>query len=89
MTMKQLLLILLFLSPSVFGSPVNINSADAKTIADALSGVGLKKAEAIVAYRNEKGPFKAPEDLLNVKGIGAKTVAHNKADILLSESTKK
>lgn len=67
-------------------TPVNINTADAKAIADALNGIGIKKAEAIVTYRKEKGLFKTPEDLLNVSGIGAKTVQKIKADILLDDA---
>lgn len=69
-----------------FASPVNINSASAEKIAASLSGVGQKKAEAIVAYRNEQGKFKAVSDLAKVKGIGAKTLANNEADILLEEA---
>lgn len=59
---------------NVFASPVNINTADAKTIGEALSGIGLKKAEAIVKYREEKGDFKSADELVNVAGIGEKTV---------------
>jgi competence protein ComEA len=54
--------------------PVNINTADAATLAGALRGIGLKKAEAIVAYRGENGPFKSVDDLVNVKGIGERTL---------------
>ncbi|MGZ8152965.1 MAG: ComEA family DNA-binding protein, partial [Methylovulum sp.] len=53
---------------------------------DALSGVGQKKAEAIVKYREEKGLFKTAEELANVTGIGEKTVEKNKADILLGDA---
>ncbi len=67
-------------------SPVNINTADAKTIGDALSGIGLKKAQAIVKYREEKGAFKTVDDLVNVDGIGEKTVAKIKSDVLLSDA---
>ena len=82
-------LILLFLSLFAFNAiaaPVNVNTADAKTISEALKGIGLKKAEAIVKYRTEKGLFKTPEDLTHVKGIGKKTVEKNKNDILLSDA---
>ena len=51
---------------------VNINTADAATLAGSLRGVGIKKAEAIVAYRAEHGPFKSVDELVNVKGIGDK-----------------
>ena len=54
--------------------PVNINRADAATLADSLKGIGMRKAEAIVAYRTEHGPFKSVDELANVKGIGAKTL---------------
>lgn len=86
--MKRLLVVLfaVFCSFNVMASPVNINTADAKTIGDALSGIGLKKAQAIVKYREEKGPFKTVEELVNVDGIGEKTVAKIKNDILLSDA---
>lgn len=71
---------------SVFATPVNINSADAKTISESLKGIGLKKAEAIVKYRTDKGPFKTVDDLENVKGIGKKTVDKLKKDILLEDA---
>lgn len=54
--------------------PVNINTADADTLAQALRGIGRSKAEAIVAYRDEHGPFKSLDELGNVKGIGDKTL---------------
>jgi len=38
-----------------------------------LKGIGLKKAQAIVAYRQQMGAFKSVSELINVKGIGAKT----------------
>ena len=84
--MKKLLLLLSFFAFNAFATPVNVNTADAKTISDALTGIGLKKAEAIVKYRTEKGLFKTAEELTNVKGIGEKTLAKNKKDILLSDT---
>ncbi|MGZ8927430.1 MAG: ComEA family DNA-binding protein [Methylobacter sp.] len=86
--MKRLLVVVFaaFCSCSAIASPVNINTADAKTIGDALSGIGLKKAEAIVKYREAKGGFKTAEDLVNVDGIGAKTVEKIKSDILLTDA---
>ncbi len=62
---------------------VNVNSADAETIARQLKGVGLKKAQAIVDYRAQHGPFKSVEDLLQVKGIGDSTLAKNRVNIRL------
>ncbi|AOY86758.1 competence protein ComEA [Marinobacter salinus] len=55
---------------------VNINTADVATLAD-LNGIGQSKAEAIVAYREANGPFQAPQELANVKGIGERTVEKN------------
>lgn len=86
--MKKLLIALFatFCAASVIAAPVNINTADAKTISESLSGIGQKKAEAIVKYRTEVGPFKTVEELANVSGIGEKTVQKIKNDILLSDS---
>lgn len=83
--MKRLFLLLFLLVGSLnsWAAPVDINTADAATIAAALHGIGLKKAQAIVADREKNGAFKTSDDLTRVKGIGAKTVAKNKADILI------
>ena len=56
---------------------VNINTADAATLARVLHNVGSAKAEAIVAYRNENGPFRSAEQLAQVNGIGLRTVEQN------------
>ena len=62
---------------------VNINKADAKELAGGLLNIGEVKAEAIVKYREEHGPFTNKEQLSNVKGIGAGTVKKNEALITL------
>jgi len=51
---------------------VNINNADATQLA-LLPRVGEKAAQRIIAYRTEHGPFKKAADLMQVKGVGAKT----------------
>lgn len=51
------------------GDQININTATAEEL-DALPGIGAARAAAIVAYRQEHGPFRYPEDLLRVSGIG-------------------
>jgi len=84
--MKKIMLLLSLFAVNAIAAPVNINTADAKTISEALSGIGQKKAEAIVKYREEKGLFKTAEDLTNIAGIGEKTVEKNKNDILLSDA---
>lgn len=58
--------------------PVDINTADAATLAEAISGVGTVKAEAIVAFRDRNGPFRAIEELSLVQGIGERTVEQNR-----------
>jgi competence protein ComEA len=68
--------------------PVNVNTADADTIAAELNGVGLAKAKAIVEYRKKHGPFSSVDDLSLVKGIGERTVDMNRADIRVSEAKK-
>ena len=70
-------------SSVVFALPVNINQATASEIADALNGVGLNKAQAIVDYRNSHGMFKAASDIVQVKGIGQSIFEKNKDDILI------
>ncbi|MBT8142399.1 MAG: hypothetical protein HKN88_03860 [Gammaproteobacteria bacterium] len=91
---KLLVLATLFFSMFGFGSlqaaPVDINSADAPTLAASLNGVGLKKAAAIVDFRDQNGDFKAINDLARVKGIGERTVMKNREDIALNaEQLKK
>jgi competence protein ComEA len=61
--------------------PVNINSADAATLARELKGVGLKRAQAIVDYRTKHGPFKSADELVLVKGLGRKAIDKNRSDI--------
>ncbi|MEX0977143.1 MAG: helix-hairpin-helix domain-containing protein [Woeseia sp.] len=61
--------------------PVDVNTADAATISAELNGVGLVKAQAIVEYRSTHGPFKSPDDLVLVKGIGARTIDMNRENI--------
>lgn len=57
---------------------VNVNQADADTLATAIVGIGPAKAAAIVAYREAHGPFKTVDDLLLVKGIGEATLEKNR-----------
>ncbi len=60
---------------------ININTADAQTLALNLDGVGTVKAQAIVDYRKANGPFATTADLRKVKGIGERTIEINKANI--------
>ena len=62
---------------------VNVNTATAEEIAEGLKGVGLTKAEAIVQYRKANGTFTHVDELVNVKGIGVRTVDINREAIAL------
>jgi competence protein ComEA len=81
MRLIKSLLLALALSLPMFASaaePVNINTADASTIAASLNGIGEAKARAIIEYREKNGAFKSADELVNVKGIGLKTVEKNR-----------
>ena len=82
-------LVAMLLPLCALAGPVNVNSADAESIAAELKGVGLAKAKAIVEYREKHGPFRSAEDLTLVKGIGARTLDLNKADIKVAAEKKK
>lgn len=58
-------------------SKVNINTADAETLARELSGVGAAKARAITEYRDAHGAFQSVDELLEVKGIGVAILERN------------
>lgn len=59
---------------------VNINTADVAELTK-LKGIGVKKAEAIVAWRTENGAFKSVDQLIEVKGIGEATLLLNRENI--------
>ena len=79
---------LLALPVFALAGPVNINTADAETLAAELQGVGPSKARAIVEYRSKHGPFKTADDLSLVKGIGERTVELNRKDIQVTKPEK-
>jgi competence protein ComEA len=65
---------------------VDINTADAATIAATLDGIGMVKAEEIVAYRSMFGNFSSIDELLEVQGIGAVTLDKNRSRILIGKN---
>lgn len=70
--------------PGLQAAPqVNINQAGAEELAEALNGVGMSRAEAIVESRNTDGPFQSADELSRVKGIGPATVDKNRQRIEL------
>jgi len=62
---------------------ININSADAETLAAGLKGVGITRAQEIVRYREAFGPFASVDELVEVKGVGPSTVDKNRAVLTL------
>ena len=63
---------------------ININTASAEELAQ-LKGIGPSHAAKIVAYREKNGPFKMPQDLMQVSGIGQKTIEANQEFIIVEE----
>ena len=78
---------LVLCSLTATAGPVDINTADASTLAKELNGVGPSRAQAIVAYRNEHGPFKSVDDLALVKNIPRKLIENNR-DMLRVDGSK-
>ncbi|MBL4820104.1 MAG: helix-hairpin-helix domain-containing protein [Gammaproteobacteria bacterium] len=90
-----LVCITLALTPAVFAADppakmttaleqVDINSADATTIAQVMDGVGMVKAQEIVAYRELNGAFESIDQLMEVKGIGQATIEKNRHRIVIA-----
>jgi competence protein ComEA len=73
-----IVLSLLFSVPAMAGAadPVNVNTADVEALTS-LKGVGPSRAEAIIAHRESNGPFRSLHDLMQVRGIGEKTIEEN------------
>jgi competence protein ComEA len=74
----------LFASVAVAG-PVNINTADAETLATELTGIGPALAAEIVRDREQNGRYESPDALARVKGVGARIVEANRANIRVSD----
>ena len=72
-------------SPAFAASQVDVNSADARALAESLDGVGLAKAEAIVAWRQQHGPFETLDDLSKVDGIGPHILERNREVIVFGK----
>lgn len=85
---RQLLACALLLAAGVVhaAEPVNINTADAETLASAISGVGIKKAREIIAYRRQNGPFSSVDDLTKVTGIGPRTVETSRKNLTVNKN---
>ncbi len=70
-------------APDAPKQQVDVNTADAATLALALDGVGTEKAKEIVAHREKNGDFKSVDDLMEVKGIGKATIDRNRDRIVI------
>ena len=81
-----LLALLLAAIPAAAEGTIDINTATAEEFAATMTGVGIKKGRAIVAYRDENGPFASIEDLVKVSGIGAVTLDSNRDRLSVTES---
>ncbi len=88
--MKNLSFVFIFLflalSFKLLAEPVDINSADAQTLATNIKGVGDKKAAEIIRYREKHGPFSSIDELENIKGIGPKLIEKNRSNLLIVNS---
>ncbi len=90
-TKKLLFFCLAFVIAVVLSGPVlagnlekvNVNKASVAELIQ-LKKVGQKYAQRIVDFREKNGPFKKPEDIMQVPGIGVKTFELNK-DIIVVE----
>ncbi|MFM7706860.1 MAG: ComEA family DNA-binding protein, partial [Gammaproteobacteria bacterium] len=61
------------------GAGVDLNTADAATLARELQGIGESRARAIVEHRRRHGPFRSVDELALVRGIGPNTVERNRS----------
>ncbi len=82
---KLLIAVFLLTGWQAYAGPININTADKETLM-AVKGVGEKRAEAIIAYREKFGPFKTIDELIEIAGIGRSTLDNNRELLTVSDS---
>jgi len=68
----------IFLSPAWAVTTVDMNAADAAQLDALLDGVGAKKAQLLVEWRQAHGPFRSVDDVAKVKGFGVALAQRNK-----------
>ena len=81
----SLILVMCLMGTAWAAEPVNVNTATAEEISESLKGIGLSKARLIVDYREANGSFLHVDELVNVKGVGIKTIDNNRGMILLED----
>ena len=83
--LRNVLAGLLFsLSVAAFAEgPIDINTASAEMLAETIDGVGVRKAEAIIRYREEHGPFSSVDELVEVSGIGPKILERSREKLVV------
>jgi len=87
--MRKMMILAGLLGPALaLAGPVDINTADASTLARELDGIGLARAQAIVEYRQRNGKFSSIDEVLNVKGIGPQVLEKNRANLKLRDASK-
>lgn len=84
--MFRIVLTLMFFlfAPFAMANPVDINSAGVSEL-DSIPGIGPSKAQAIVTYRTENGPFGSVSELDSVPGIGAATLEGMREHVSLGD----
>ena len=80
---RRLMLAAVTLLWALPAAAVDLNSADAATLAEELNGVGQVRAEAIIEYRQEHGPFESVGEFTEVRGIGSATLEKNRDSLAL------
>lgn len=64
--------------PKISSSKIDLNHADLSTLTGSFKGIGKKRAEAIIAYRDSHKGFKSYEELAEVKGFGQRFIDNNR-----------
>jgi len=85
--LKRCTLILILILPALLfaAGTININTADKETLMS-IKGVGERRAEAIIQYREENGPFTSIDELTEIRGIGQSLIDSNRDTLTVKDS---
>ncbi|KAA3622767.1 MAG: helix-hairpin-helix domain-containing protein [Proteobacteria bacterium] len=81
-------LVALLMSAAALAGKVNINTAGVDELATGIKGVGPAIAERIVKWREENGPFESVDQIVEVSGVGAKTLENNRDNLVVEASSE-